>query len=122
MTAGYRRGPRYLKTDYGHFILPTVIFCESIEHPLANREFLCPYTSVVEIPQAQMIEKMGYSLVVTALSEDSDFIGKLVLSPMVERLNIGPIPTTHVSWDQPHEGNLFEFLYKRRAIQSSRPF
>lgn len=69
-----------------------------------------------------MIEKMGYSLVVTALSEDSDFIGKLVLSPMVERLNIGPIPTTHVSWDQPHEGNLFEFLYKRRAIQSSRPF
>ncbi|GMV67419.1 MAG: hypothetical protein AMXMBFR75_32090 [Candidatus Hinthialibacteria bacterium] len=122
MTAGYREGPRYLKTDYGHFILPTVIFCESIDHPLANREFLCPYTSVVEIPQAQMIEKMGYSLVVTALSEDSDFIGKLVLSPMVERLNIGPIPTTHVSWDQPHEGNLFEFLYKRRAIQSSRPF
>jgi hypothetical protein len=21
-----------------------------------------------------------------------------------------------IAWDQPHEGNLFEFLYKRRAI------
>ena len=25
--------------------------------------------------------------------------------------------TNHVEWDQPHEGNLFEFLYKRRSIQ-----
>jgi hypothetical protein len=21
-----------------------------------------------------------------------------------------------ISWDQPHEGNMFEFLYKRRSI------
>jgi hypothetical protein len=35
----------------------------------------------------------------------------------VDRLNIGPLPTTHIAWDQPHEGNLFEHLYGRRAIQ-----
>jgi hypothetical protein len=39
-----------------------------------------------------------------------------VESPLIERLNIGPISTMTVSWDQPHEGNMFEFLYKRRAI------
>jgi hypothetical protein len=22
-----------------------------------------------------------------------------------------------VSWDQPHEGNLFEFLYRRRSFE-----
>jgi hypothetical protein len=22
-----------------------------------------------------------------------------------------------ISWDQPHEGNLFEFLYRRRALE-----
>jgi hypothetical protein len=22
-----------------------------------------------------------------------------------------------ISWDQPHEGNMFEFLYKRRSIE-----
>ena len=38
-------------------------------------------------------------------------------SPHIERLNIGPISTMKISWDQPHEGNMFEFLYKRRAIQ-----
>jgi hypothetical protein len=34
----------------------------------------------------------------------------------VERLNIGAISTMKISWDQPHEGNMFEFLYKRRSI------
>jgi hypothetical protein len=32
-------------------------------------------------------------------------------------LNLGPISTMQISWDQPHEGNLFEFLYRRRALE-----
>jgi hypothetical protein len=35
----------------------------------------------------------------------------------VDRLNVGGIPTTQIGWDQPHEGNLFEHLYARRAYQ-----
>jgi hypothetical protein len=35
----------------------------------------------------------------------------------VDRLNLGAIPTNRIVWDQPHEGNLFEHLYGRRAIQ-----
>ena len=38
-------------------------------------------------------------------------------SPLIERLNLGPISTMKISWDQPHEGNMFEFLYKRRSIE-----
>jgi hypothetical protein len=34
-------------------------------------------------------------------------------------LNLGPISTTRISWDQPHEGNLFEFLYRRRSLEFS---
>jgi hypothetical protein len=34
-------------------------------------------------------------------------------------LNLGPIPTMRISWDQPHEGNMFEFLYRRRALELS---
>jgi len=26
------------------------------------------------------------------------------------------VPTGRVEWDQPHEGNLFEHLYRRRAL------
>jgi hypothetical protein len=35
----------------------------------------------------------------------------------VNRLNLGPISTMQIAWDQPHEGNLFEHLYVRRALQ-----
>ena len=30
-----------------------------------------------------------------------------------------PIPTNQISWDQPHEGNLFEHLYARRSFQTA---
>jgi hypothetical protein len=35
----------------------------------------------------------------------------------IGRLNFGPIPTTVLQWDQPHEGNIFEHLYQQRAFQ-----
>ena len=35
----------------------------------------------------------------------------------IDRLNIGPIETFKLSWDQPHEGNLFDHLYRQRAFQ-----
>jgi hypothetical protein len=48
-------------------------------------------------------------------------IRRLVSSSNVGRLNVGPVPTCQISWDQPHEGNLFEHLYARRAFQHSAP-
>jgi acyl-CoA reductase-like NAD-dependent aldehyde dehydrogenase len=117
VTARYRSGPRRVTLDGSSYLLPTVVRCRSFDHPLANREFLFPYASVVEVPQDQILEQIGHSLVVTALTEDPRFIQQLIASPSIDRLNLGPLPTTLVQWDQPHEGNLFEFLYRRRAIQ-----
>jgi acyl-CoA reductase-like NAD-dependent aldehyde dehydrogenase len=117
VTAAVRPGPRRVERDGSTYMLPTLVRCRSFEHPLANREFLFPYASVVEMPQDRMLETIGPSLVVTALTEDPRFIEALIASPLIERLNLGPLPTSHVQWDQPHEGNLFEFLYRRRAIQ-----
>ena len=54
---------------------------------------------------------------VTALTNDEEFRRELLASPHVGRLNFGPIPTNRISWDQPHEGNLFDHLYARRAFQ-----
>jgi acyl-CoA reductase-like NAD-dependent aldehyde dehydrogenase len=117
VTAKYRGGPRSTEKAGGTYLRPTVIYCDSPEHPLFNREFLCPYVAVVEVPQEQMLEAMGPSLVVTAITEDAAFRNQLLASPLIERLNLGPVSTMKVSWDQPHEGNLFEFLYHRRAIE-----
>jgi acyl-CoA reductase-like NAD-dependent aldehyde dehydrogenase len=117
VTADFRGGPRKTLFQGGVYVRPTIVRCYWLEHPLANREFLCPYASVVAVPQPDMIEKIGPSLAVTAITRDRGFIEQLVESPLIERLNIGPISTMSVSWDQPQEGNLFEFLYKRRSIE-----
>ena len=111
------RGDRLVEIDGLKFLNPTVVWCDDFEHPLANTEYLFPYASVVEVPQSEILDKIGPSLVVTAITEDRVFIDKLLNSPHVERLNVGEIPTPQISWDQPHEGNLFEHLYRQRALQ-----
>jgi acyl-CoA reductase-like NAD-dependent aldehyde dehydrogenase len=117
VTAAYRNGPRKVQLEGGTYLRPTVVLCDSFSHPLANREFLCPYASVVEVPQSEMLKQIGPSLVVTAITQDEGFIEQLLESHLIERLNIGPISTMKISWDQPHEGTMFEFLYKRRSFE-----
>ena len=117
VTAKHRNGPRKVEVEGGIYLRPTIVRCDSFAHPLANREFLCPYASVVEVPQAEMLKQIGPSLVVTAITKDPAFTEQLLESPLIERLNLGPISTMKISWEQPHEGNMFEFLYKRRSIE-----
>jgi len=110
-------GGRLREWESCAYLLPTVVRCESASHALANREFLFPFASVVEVSQDELPDALGASLVVTAITRDEKLIAKLLASPHVDRLNIGAISTTRISWDQPHEGNLFEHLYARRAFQ-----
>ena len=42
---------------------------------------------------------------------------EFVSAEEIDRLNIGPVSTMKISWDQPHEGNMYEFLWKRRSIE-----
>ena len=116
VSAGVRGADRVASAHGGNYLLPTVIRCEA-NHPLANREFLFPFASVVEVKASDLPECLGPSLVVTCISNDPAFRARFVASPHVDRLNFGPLSTTQIGWDQPHEGNLFEHLYARRAIQ-----
>jgi acyl-CoA reductase-like NAD-dependent aldehyde dehydrogenase len=117
VTASYRKGARKVLFEGGTYLRPTIALCDSFAHPLANREFLFPYASVVQVPQQEMLKHIGRSLAVTALTDDREFQERLLETPFINRLNLGPIPTMKISWDQPHEGNMFEFLYHRRAIE-----
>ena len=118
LTAKIRgRGP-LVERDGLTFLEPTVLWCDDPDHPLANTELLFPFVSVVQAPQEQMVERMGPTLVLTAITRDRPWIGQLLAAGHIERLNLGPICTNHLSWDQPHEGNLFEHLYRQRAFQA----
>ena len=116
VTVKYRGGPRLVKEGRIAYLLPTVIRCETPEHPLANKEFLFPYASVIECPQADVLKRVGYTLAASVFSRDAAFIAEAMACPHIERLNIGALPTNRLTWDQPHEGNLFTHLYKQRAL------
>jgi acyl-CoA reductase-like NAD-dependent aldehyde dehydrogenase len=120
VTAHYRRGPRLVAHDGLTYLLPTIVRCDSLEHPLANTEFLFPFASVVELPATAALEAIGPTLVASVVSRDANLLDAAALCPHIDRLNLGAVPTCTVTWDQPHEGNLFEFLYRRRAIQIHR--
>ncbi len=120
VTARYRKGPRLVVSGGSTYLLPTIIHCTSSSHPLANREFLFPFASVVDVTPAEAAALpacLGSTLVVTALTKDQALIDRLLGSDLIGRLNLGPIQTNSIAWDQPHEGNLFEHLYGRRAFQ-----
>ncbi len=122
LTAKYRDGGRVVEEAGCTFLSPTVIWCEDPEHPLANTEFLFPFVSVVEVPQEEILDRIGPSLVVTAITDDDAFIVDLHRSSEVERLNLGPLAlaTNKIAYGDPHEGNLFDFLYRQRALQVNR--
>lgn len=116
VSAAFRGPERVVTAHGGTYLLPTIIRAD-LGHPLANREFLFPFASVVEVPAESLPSALGPSLVVTCVSDDPAFRERFITSPLVDRLNLGPIPTTQIGWDQPHEGNLFDHLYARRSIQ-----
>ena len=120
VTEQVRGTPRLVKDGRIAYLLPTVVRCDDVSHPLANKEFLFPYAAVLECPQADILHRVGYTLSATVLTEDEAFIAEAMACPHVERLNIGPLPTNRLTWDQPHEGNLFTHLYRQRALQLQR--
>ena len=117
VTAQYRGSERVKTTADGTYLLPTVVLCDGPGHPLANREFMFPFVSVVPVGDDVLPGAMGSSLVVSLISANESLRDRFVRSPHVDRLNLGAIPTNQIGWDQPHEGNLFDHLYGRRAIQ-----
>ena len=120
VTATYRGGtPRLVKEGRADYLLPTVIHCDSPEAPAAKKEYMFPFVTVVKCPEAKMLQAIGPTLVCTALTNNPALRRSLLDAVHVDRLNIGPVPTTQLNWLQPHEGNLIDFLFRARAFQSA---
>jgi acyl-CoA reductase-like NAD-dependent aldehyde dehydrogenase len=119
-TAKYRDGSsRLVKQGRAEYLLPTVLHCVSPDAAAARKEYMFPFVTVVECPEAQMLQAMGPTLVCTALTNSQALRRKLIDAVHVDRLNIGPVPTTQLNWLQPHEGNLIDFLFRARAFQTA---
>jgi acyl-CoA reductase-like NAD-dependent aldehyde dehydrogenase len=120
LTEQFRGSPRLVREGRCAWVLPTIVDCgKNTEHPLVTKELLFPYAAVVECPQADVLKRIGPTLAAMVLTEDPAFTRAVLDCPLIERLNLGPVPTTRLTWDQPHEGNLFTHLYRQRAFQQA---
>ena len=120
VTAKYRAGqPRLVHQGKADYLLPTVVHCESPDAAIASKEYMFPFVTVVECPQAKMLDAVGPTLVCSAITSNPAFRRSLLDAVHIDRLNVGPVPTTQLNWLQPHEGNLIEFLFRARAFQTA---
>ena len=66
-----------------------------------------------------MLEAMGPTLVCTRDHRQPEASPRLIDAVHIDRLNLGPVPTIHLNWLQPHEGNIVDFLFRARAFQTA---
>ncbi len=115
MTVDY--GPRLVERERCAYLRPMILHADSPQRAVASKEYMFPFSSVVQCPQSDMIKSIGSTLVCTALTRDANWIDQLTNAVHIDRLNIGPIATNRLNWLQPHEGNLTDFLFRSRAYQ-----
>ncbi|HEV3385700.1 MAG TPA: aldehyde dehydrogenase family protein [Gemmata sp.] len=119
MTAKF--GDRLVKKERCDYLRPTVIHCDSPDAAMAKKEYMFPFCTVVKCPQDKMLEKIGPTLVCSAVTEDKKFQRALIDATHIDRLNLGPLPTIKLNWLQPHEGSIVDFLFRARAFQFEGP-
>ena len=119
VTATYREGSRLAKEGRADYLLPTIVHATSPEAAITKKEFMFPFATVVECPEAKMLDAIGPTLVCTAVTCNETFRSKLLDAVHIDRLNLGPVPTSQLNWRQPHEGNIVEFLFRARAFQGA---
>ena len=119
VTATYRDGSRLVKEGLADYLLPTIVHATSPDAAIAKKEFMFPFATVVECPEAKMLDAIGPTLVCTAVTCNEAFRRRLLDAVHIDRLNLGAVPTSQLNWRQPHEGNIVEFLFRARAFQSA---
>jgi acyl-CoA reductase-like NAD-dependent aldehyde dehydrogenase len=119
VTAKYRSEPRSVKQGRVDFLLPTVVHSESPDAAVVKKEYMFPFVTVVECPEDRMLETIGPTLVCSAITCEPELRRRLLDAVHIDRLNLGPVPTTQLNWLQPHEGNLIDFLFRARAYQTT---
>ena len=108
-----------MKDGLADYLLPTVVHSASPDAAIVKKEYMFPFVTVVECPEAKMIDAIGPTLVCTAITGKSELRRRLLDAVHIDRLNLGPVPTIQLNWLQPHEGNIVEFLFRARAFQTA---
>jgi hypothetical protein len=47
---------------------------------------------------------------------DEEVVRAVMDRPEADRVHVGPVPTTRIRWDQPHQGKWVEATWRRRGV------
>ncbi|MEL7059271.1 MAG: aldehyde dehydrogenase family protein [Acidobacteriota bacterium] len=108
---------RVAETGGCTFLRPTLVHVTDPTHELAATEYGFPFCAVVDCAEDDLFHAIGPTLIGSVLSDDESFRHRALEARHIDRLNLGAMATYRISWDQPHEGNLFDHLYQQRAFQ-----
>jgi hypothetical protein len=64
MTSKY--GPRLVEMERCGYLRPVIAHADSSERAIASAEYMFPFATVVECPQAEMLKRIGQTLVAPA--------------------------------------------------------
>ena len=79
-----------------------------------------PFVTVVECPRGEDARGDRPDAGLHARSPATTRSARRLLDAVhIDRLNLGPVPTTQLNWLQPHEGNIVDFLFRARAFQTA---
>jgi acyl-CoA reductase-like NAD-dependent aldehyde dehydrogenase len=111
--SAYHGGKRLVEFEGRTYLLPTVVYCNSNAHVLANQEFLFPYVAVVECSTDVAFAEMGSTLSLAVYTKDGA-LKKRAQQSAARLVSINK-PTFALDRRQPHEENLFDLLLMRES-------
>ncbi len=113
MSAPYRKGNRLEVFEGRTYLHPTVVLCDSNNHPLANKEFLFPFAAVTEVPNDVAFAEMGPTLSLAVYTNDG------ALKERARKSKARLVSVNKGTWEldrrQPHEEDLFSLLWVRKS-------
>ena len=119
MTAKY--GPRLVEKERASYLRPTIMHCAVAGSADRQEGIHVPVRDGGRVPAGQDAQANRPDAGLHGHHATTNhFATAATNATHIDRLNIGPIPTTKLNWLQPHEGNIVDFLFRGRALASFR--
>ena len=112
-------GADQLVTDLGDgsaVVRPALHLLPSATAPQLDAELPFPCAWIARWHRTDGLAPLRNTLVLTAMTHDSDLIADLLAEPTIANLHLGDVPTHHFHPNLPHDSYLSDFLMRTKAV------
>lgn len=114
---------RLVQKNGATFLRPTVLLLEENAVTEGNRlfkEYPFQYCTVTEISEDKLDDKLSDTLTLSMFTNDEEKIEAALRDPSIEKVYASQVTTCDIDLNEPHEGYLLDFLFKKKAFRPSR--